>query len=553
MRISISELLQKHLVNHAIDSDDPVARTIQAVGLGPGGDQGDCWVEVEHEDGEAFSKDLANAAYENGVPKENKVKVLACAAICGHVQSMIDLGWRFHIGNDVARDLMLAIYWHALAANRGNADAMHHLGNIFTEKGSPVWDGPKGIFWFEKAVSEGDWFAKGDLAHCLLCGKCVAKDEARAESLLVDAIRVNHDCEDWQKDLARCPLKPGEVRNRFGQKMRQIDVDFYHACRTASVKKLKEMLERGANPNAAWYNDIGDDFYPVHKAALNPDFDVLKFVIASGADPCQNDFWSAQPLAYAVRQGSLEKVRYLIGLGNDPSRVDCDGSSVFFQAAANPDVRVLELLLEHDVDMNAGADDMTPMSRALVDSTPERVKWLADHGAWMCDAVERRAYRTPLANLRAILECGYDPNTFDEDSNDTKVIDHLDPRRQALFEEFGGTVLNRNAEKFCLTYKGEIHRYRRYGVVEFKGKRYSLCEDIWSDNAPTLSSRGMALGVRHDETMDEDGFYPCATLYFTGSDGVHPVEVTEGPSETMWFNPVLCQFKDISDGIVLEL
>ena len=114
-------------------------------------------------------------------------------------------------------------------------------------------------------------------------------------------------------------------------------------------------------------------------------------------------------------------------------------------------------------------------------------------------------------------------------------------------------MLNRNAEKFCLTYKGEIHRYRRYGVVEFKGKRYSLCEDIWSDNAPTLSSRGMALGVRHDETMDEDGFYPCATLYFTGSDGVHPVEVTEGPSETMWFNPVLCQFKDISDGIVLEL
>lgn len=56
---------------------------------------------------------------------------------------------------------------------------------------------------------------------------------------------MNHDREDWQKDLARCPLKPGEVRNRFGQKMRQIDVDFYLACRTASVKKLKEMLERG--------------------------------------------------------------------------------------------------------------------------------------------------------------------------------------------------------------------------------------------------------------------------------------------------------------------
>ena len=286
---------------------------------------------------------------------------------------------------------------------------------------------------------------------------------------------------------------------------------------------------------------------------MNPDFEVLKLVIAPGADPCQGDFWSAQPLAYAVRQGSLERVRYLIGQGNDPDREDLDGSTVFFEAAANPDVRVLELLLEHGADMNEGATDMSPMSRALVDSTPERVKWLADRGAYMNDAVEQKAYRAPLENLRTILECGYDPNAFDEDSEDTKVIDHLDPRRQALFEEFGGTVLNRDAEKFYLTYKGGIRFYRRYGVVEFKGKWYSLCEDIWSDNAPTLCLYGMALGVRHDATMDEDGFYPCATLYFTGNDGVHPIEVTEGPSETMWFNPALCQFKDSMHGCVLEL
>ena len=553
MRISIRELLKNHLTNPCLAANDPAACTIRAIGLGGGSDPDDCWVEVKHQDGEAFLDDLSSAAYENGVTKEHKVMILVCAAMRGHVQSMNDLGWCFRTGNGVEKDLKLAIRWHTQAADRGNADAMHHLGNIYTEEGSPVWDGPRGISWFEKALAAGDCFVKGDLAHCLLCGKCVPKDVGRAEALLVDAIRVNHDCEDWQKDLARCPLKPGEIRNRYGQKMRQIDIDFYHACRTESVEELKEMLERGANPNAAWYNDIGDDFYPVHQAALNPDFEVLKLVIAAGADPCQNDFWSAQPLAYAVRRGSLEKVRYLIGLGNDPARVDYDGASVFYNAAANPDVRVLELLLEHGVDMNDGADDMTPMSRALVDSTPERIKWLVDHGAWMYIAVERRAYRTPLENLRAILECGYDPNAFDEDSEDTKVIDHLDPRRQALFEEFGGSVLNRDAEKFYQTYKGEIRHYRRYGVVEFQRKKYSLCEDIWSDNAPTLCLRGMALGVRHDETMDEDGFYPCATLYFTDGDGVHPVEVTEGPSETMRFNPVLCQFKDITDGTVIEV
>lgn len=550
MRILIQALLKEHLTNHGFAADDPVVRTIHAVGID---DCGDCWVDVEHDEGEAFLKDLFDAAYEKDMSEDDKARILACSAVLGHVYGMHDLGWCFHFGKGVTSDYDLAIYWHTQAADRGDAYAMQNLGSIYTEENSPVWDGPKGIAWFEKAVAKGDCSAKGDLAHCLLCGKCVPKDAARAEMLLVDAIRANHEREDWQKDLARCPLKPGEIRNRYGQKMRQIDIDFYHACRTASVKQLKKMLERGANPNAAWYNDIGDDYYPIHQAALNPDFDVLKLVIEAGADPCQGDFWSAQPLAYAVRQGSLEKVRYLIERGNDPSRVDYDGSSVFFEAAANPDVRVLELLLEHGANMDEGAIDMTPMSQAMVNSTPERIKWLVDHGASLYYAVERRAYCTPLENLRAVLDCGYDPNTFDEDSEDTKVIDHLDPRRQALFEEFGGTVYNREAEKFYLTYKGEIRHYHRYGVVEFEGKKYSLCEDVWLDNAPTLSSRGIALGVRHDETMDEDGFYPCASLYFTGNDGIHPVEVTEGPSETMWFNPVLCQFKDLTTGILLEL
>ena len=224
MKVSINELLEKLLINPCLVADDPVARTIRAV---DNSGDGDCWVQVEHEDGEAFLTDLFDAAYKYGVLEVDKARILACAAVMGHVQSMNDLGWCFHFGKGVASDYDLAIYWHTQAADRGDAYAMQNLGQIYTAENSPVWDGPKGISWIEKAVAEGDCFAKGDLAHCLLCGKCVPKDVARAETLLVEAIRANHDREDWQKDLARCPLKPGEVRNRFGQKMRQIDVDFY--------------------------------------------------------------------------------------------------------------------------------------------------------------------------------------------------------------------------------------------------------------------------------------------------------------------------------------
>lgn len=553
MKIPIGKLVMKRLTERDYAADDPVVRSVYAVGIGMDDEHGDYNVEVEDADGEAFLECLFNAAYKAGVSESHKAKILVCAAVLGHIQSMNDIGWCFHFGKGVQRDYDLAIYWHMQAADRGDKYAMQNLGKIYTEENSPVWDGPRGIVWFEKAVAHGEHFAMGDLARCLLCGKCVTKDESRAEELLVNAIRVNHDREDWQKDLARCPLKPGEIRNRFGQKMRKIDVEFYQACRTETVQRLEDLLERGANPNAAWYNDIGDDYYPIHQAAMNPDFEVLKFVIAAGADPCQGDFWWAQPLSYAVRMGSLEKVRYLIELGNDPSRVDYDGSSVFFQSAANPDIRVLELLLEHGVDMNAGADDMTPLSKAMTDSTPERVKWLLDHGAWMYDAMVHRAYRTPLENLRVVLEFGFDPNTLDEDAEDTKVMDYLDPGRQALFKKFGGTVLNQDAEKFYQTYKGEIELYSRYGVVEFEGKRYSLCEEVLADNMPILSPRGAAMGVRHDESMDADGFYRCATLYFAGEDCLHPVEVTEGPSETIWFNPVLCQFKEQTGEVILEL
>lgn len=544
MKISIAEFLRIKLNALSSDSnEDPRVKTIKCI-LDDGIDV-ICSVEVDHLGGERFAEELFDCAY-GEVSERDKVAILACAALIGHCYSMNDLGWCLHFGKGIKTNYELSIYWHERAAALGDSYAMQNLGKIYTEKDSPVWDGKKGIEWFEKAVKGGEVLAKGDLAHCLLCGKCVPKDASRAEELLVQAISCNHNREDWQEDLAHCPLAPGEIRTKYGQKMRQIDIDFYNACRTGTVKDLEELLAKGANPNAAWYNDIGDDFYPVHQAALNPDFEVLKFVIGKGADPCQCDFWTAQPLAYASRKGSLEKVKYLVELGNDANRVDYDGSSVIGAAAANPDIKVIEYLLEQGADINDSADDQSPLCNALPNSTPERIRWLIEHGAWVSYAVEHRAYRTPLENLRAVLELGYDPNTFDEDSTDTKVIDHLDSKRRALFEEFGGQVLNYDAEKYYLKYKGEIKFYERHGVVEFDGRKYSLCEDPAKDNAPSLNPRGIAFGVRHDAEMDLDGYYPCSTLYFINDDYLRPVDATEGTSESMRFNPVLCEFRAVS-------
>lgn len=437
-KISIGALLSEFRVRQSRSDEDPLERTIRAV-WGAKDACRDCHVEIAHEEGDEFLKDVFDSAYGKGISDEDKALILSCAALLGHANSMHDLGWCFHFGKGVARDYELAIYWHTQAAERGDGYAMQNLGKIFTEEGSPVWDGPRGIAWFEKAVAQGDVYAKGDLAHCLLCGKCVAKDEGRAEALLMEAVRFNPDREDWQEDLRKCPLEPGMIRNARGQKMRQIDVDFYKACQGGTVEELKELIARGANPNAPWYNDIGDDFYPIHQAALNPDLEVLRYVVSTGAGPCQKDFWSAEPLAYAVRQGSLEKVRYLVGLGNDPAREDMDGQTVIKNAALNPNVDVLDFLLENGADLNEGAWGEGALPTAVCHGTPERVKYFLDHGADMSDIDEFDLQSAPIENLRVLFEYGYDVYGFDE-HGEKRLIDHLNPERRTKVEELLAAV-----------------------------------------------------------------------------------------------------------------
>ena len=42
---------------------------------------------------------------------------------------------------------------------------------------------------------------------------------------------------------------------------RDIDTELYKMVATASLSEVRDLIERGANPNAVVYNDIDDDFY----------------------------------------------------------------------------------------------------------------------------------------------------------------------------------------------------------------------------------------------------------------------------------------------------
>lgn len=230
---------------------------------------------------------------------------------------------------------------------------------------------------------------------------------------------------------------------------RDIDTKLYQSIATATL--ADDMIASGANPDAPAFNDINDDFYPIHRAAMNPDIEVLKYIVSLGVNPCRYDFWARQPLAFAVRQNTVDFAKYLVGLGNEADYVDDDGGSVIAEAALNPHIDVLDFLLEQGADIQAGGMGALPLEIAVTKGDVARVKYFIDHGAEIDCIDELDAFCAPLQNLRFILELGYDANTID-DFGDSRVIDHLDPKRQALFKEFGGEILNPNAEKYYLTY-----------------------------------------------------------------------------------------------------
>lgn len=234
--------------------------------------------------------------------------------------------------------------------------------------------------------------------------------------------------------------------------VRPIDFDFYLVASRGSVDDLRRLLDAGANPDAPIYNDIDDDFYAIHEAAQNPNPEVIRFMVSLGVDPCRSDFWGRQPLAFAVRKNSLEIVKYLVELGNDPCCEDSDGKSVLAESALNPDIRVVEYLISKGAAVDSCADDRTELGYALTDGTPERMKFFMDRGADMELAMLCKAPWAPLENLRFALENGFDPNTFDDgeyrDGHREKIIDRLDPKRQALFMEFGGQIHWKDAEKW---------------------------------------------------------------------------------------------------------
>jgi ankyrin repeat protein len=144
--------------------------------------------------------------------------------------------------------------------------------------------------------------------------------------------------------------------------------------RSAKVQLVQALLAHGANPNvrasrrppgfAGGYSDvIGAS--PFLLAAAAADLEIMRLLLAAGADPTQPTRSNTTPLMAAAgvnrrlgespvtEQQALDAVRLLIELGNDARAVASNGENALFGPAYRGWNTLLELLVDNGADVNA--------------------------------------------------------------------------------------------------------------------------------------------------------------------------------------------------------
>ncbi|VAX02620.1 hypothetical protein MNBD_GAMMA20-994 [hydrothermal vent metagenome] len=107
----------------------------------------------------------------------------------GYAKAQASIGWMFHTGNGVKKDLQTAAVWYRKAADQGHEIAQNNLG-VFYEKGvvGPA-NTKKAAIWYQMAADQGYSYAQYNLGILYAEGRGVAKDIEQAKYWLRIASR----------------------------------------------------------------------------------------------------------------------------------------------------------------------------------------------------------------------------------------------------------------------------------------------------------------------------------------------------------------------------
>lgn len=121
-----------------------------------------------------------------------QVEQLKTSAEAGQVEFQYELAYLYIRQPFLDPDASQAIYWFEKAIAQGNQDAYYHLGTLYLHDERVTSDYVKAREYFEKAVAAGDELAKDNLGHMLAAGQGGPKDLVRAETLLSEYAAEDH-------------------------------------------------------------------------------------------------------------------------------------------------------------------------------------------------------------------------------------------------------------------------------------------------------------------------------------------------------------------------
>lgn len=163
------------------------------------------------------------------------------------------------------------------------------------------------------------------------------------------------------------------------------------AAENGHIEIVKLLLANGADITV----QDAKGWTPLNSAAWGGHLEVVKLLLENGADFTvpSNDYWT--PLVVAAYHGHLSVVQLLLEKGADIIASTEDGWTPLNSAARGGHLEVVKLLLENGADMTVqDADGWTPLNSAAREGHEEVVKLLLDKGADF--TVPSNEYWTPL-------------------------------------------------------------------------------------------------------------------------------------------------------------
>lgn len=189
------------------------------------------------------------------------------------------------------------------------------------------------------------------------------------------------------------------------------------------LEKVRLLLARGADVDARSKRGVTALMIA---ANLNGASDVVKLLLRHKADPRTPDAAGVTPMMYATDFGDLDTVKALVAAGAEVNAGRPNGAGPVYWASNGP-VDVLEWLLKHKADPNAGrrapgatagSGGMTPLMEAAAFGATANARALLDWGADVNAKHDRGTAlmfaagsdRAGADMIRLLLDRGADPN-----------------------------------------------------------------------------------------------------------------------------------------------